>query len=147
MITRPVRFVVSGVALAVTTFASACASVPVRPADDTTIAVAPVWLPFDNLGHDYVRVYLVSARRQWMLGRVEQGQRTKLRVPAEALAPEEGWLRLAVLAGGLASQRVLAEPGVAFGATQPLPALLAQKWTYSAAASTGQLTALPMPER
>ena len=101
-------------------------------------------IPFDNLGRDYVRVYLVSQRRQWLLGRVERGARATLRVPAEALAPAEGWLRLAVVAGGAATQRALTEPGAALGPSLPLPSLAAQKWTYSAFGDDGQVTALPM---
>ena len=144
MTTRPVRFVVSCVALAAAVLASACASTAPRLAN--SIPVAETLLPFDNLGHDYVRVYLVSPRRQWMLGRVEQGQRTALRIPAEALSPDEGWLRLAVVPGGYASQRVLGDPRAALGATQPIETLLAQKWAYSGGLGGGHLTALLMPD-
>lgn len=98
-----------------------------------------LYMPFDNDGKDYVHVYLVSERRQWLLGRVERGAHTTLRFPADALTEEPGWLRLVVLAGDRVTPRAAAQPGAATATPQPAAEFLSQRWTFKQSLGGGQL--------
>ena len=123
-----------------------CASAPSRPPRDgpTPADRSPLAIRFDNEAGDYVRVYLVGARRQWLLGRVEAGAHATLQIPDAALDPREGWMRIAALVGGGASMRVENDPRAAIAIAQPAPAILSQRWTYARSVATGRLTSLPL---
>ena len=100
MTTPRTRSIVSlATALTLTLALGGCASAPSRLGlnDPAPIDGAPLAIHFDNGARDYVHVYLVGAKREWLLGRVEPGARTSLRIPDEALGEDLGFLRLAVL--------------------------------------------------
>ena len=108
--------------------------------------VTPPTVRFDNTGREYVHVYLVGARREWLLGRVEPGARTTLRLPDEALADDAGSLQLAVVVGERIVIGAARASRMAITIAQPGTALLEQRWTYSQTPATGQLTSLPVRE-
>jgi hypothetical protein len=123
-----------------------CASAPSSRALDASAPTdeAPLAIRFDNQGREYVRVYLVGARREWLLGRVEPGARATLRIPDEALADDSRAMRLAVLAGGRLAVQATGEARAATMMAEPVALILAQRWTFSQSLSGGQLTWLPL---
>jgi hypothetical protein len=141
MTTPRTRSIVSlATALTLTLALGGCASAPSRlalndpaPVDGTALAIH-----FDNGARDYVHVYLVGAKREWLLGRVEPGARTALRIPDEALAEDLGFMRLAVLTGAHVTLRAASDPRATITIPQPAPGIASQRWTFS----QGQLTPL-----
>ena len=137
---------------ALTLALAACAPAPARLTDGApapapapvATAGAPLALRFDNEAHEHVHVYLVGERREWLLGRVEAGARTTLRIPAAALAENPGFVRLAVLAGARLTQQSVAEARTAVTIAQPASALASQRWAFSQVTAqpraSGQLT-------
>jgi hypothetical protein len=133
-------------ALTVTLALGACASAPSRLAPEASAPVEgpPPTIRFDNDARDYVHVYLVGLKREWLLGRVEPGARAALRIPDEALAEDAGSMRLAVLAGTRVTQHAAGAARAALSLEQPAGTLLSQRWTFSQAVANGQLTPLPL---
>ena len=136
--------IILGIALALVL--GACAGAPARrgleapaPADLGALAIR-----FSNEAGEHVHVYLVGARRQWLLGRVEAGARASLRVPEAALAEDQRWMRLAVLAGQPVTARAADDPRAALTLAQPTAEMLGQRWTFSPKSAAGQLTAMPL---
>ena len=147
MTTPRIRSLVSlAAALTVTFTLGACASAPSRTAMDGAALTSepPLAIRFDNEARENVRVYLVSDQRQWLLARVAPGARALLRLPDEALADDGGRLRLAVLTGERITLWAPSEARVAITLAQPAAVFLSQRWTFSPALATGQLTALPL---
>ncbi|HEV7990965.1 MAG TPA: hypothetical protein VGP25_04025 [Gemmatimonadaceae bacterium] len=150
MTTPRIHSVVSlAAALTFTLTLGACAGSPSRvvghgpaPIEETAATVH-----FDNGGRDYVHVYLVGEKREWLLGRVEPGAHATLRIPEDALAESPRAMRLAVLSGEHVSQRVRSNARAAFTMAQPATEILAQRWTFSPALANGQLTSLKMPRQ
>jgi hypothetical protein len=93
---------------------------------------------FENEGREHVHVYLVTERREWLLGRVEPGVITTLRVPPASLDENSRFVRLAVLAGQPVSLRAARDPRAALTITQPVSALLLHRWMFA----QGQLTSM-----
>ena len=104
----------------------------------------PPAVRFTNEAGEHVHVYLVGARRQWLLGRVEAGARASLRIPEAALLEDQRWMRLAVLVGQRATGQAVDDPRAAITLAQSTGDMLAQRWTYTAKSATGLLTALPL---
>jgi hypothetical protein len=129
-------------ALTLTLALGGCASAPSRLAWDepTPTDGPPLTVRFDNEAHDYVHVYLVGARREWLLGRVEPGARATLRIPDTALTGDEGSMQLAVLVGERMTQRVAGDARAATTIAQPAAAILSQRWTFSPTLASEQLT-------
>ena len=129
-------------ALSLSLAVAACATAGTGiSADGLARAVAPSRsIPFENQGTDYVRVYLVGVREQWMLGRVEPGARATLRIPDEALADSSRsmWLSVQGTAGTAGGARTVTT------AAAPVAILLAQRWTFSSRQSAGQIASLPL---
>ena len=134
-------------ALAITLTVGACTSASGRaplaldaaaPADGL-----PVTVRFDNDARDYVHVYLVSEKREWLLGRVEPGARVTLRIP-DAAFEEGASIQLAVAVAGHVSLRAAREAPAAITILQPTNAIFSQRWTYSQTLATGRLTSLPV---
>ncbi len=147
MTTPSTRALVSlAAALTLTLSLGGCASAASRlAAEDPASAGAAVrFFRFDNDAHDFVHVYLVSEKGQWLLGRVEPGARAMLRIPDAALAEDQGWMRLAVLAGQHMTLRAVGESRAAITMAQPAAEILSRRWTFSPALANGQLTALPL---
>lgn len=144
MTTPRTRTLVSlAAALTVTLTLGGCASVGPRPALDASAEAPPPTVRFENDARDYVHVYLVGDRREWLLGRVGPGARANLRIPEEALSEDAGRMRLAVLVG----ERVTFRAGVDGRAASALPqsaaVILSRRWTFSPNAN-GELIALPL---
>ena len=147
MTTPRTRSLVSlAAALTFTLALGGCASTASRLAsDEPAPADAAVrFFRFDNDARDYVHVYLVSEKGQWLLGRVEPGARGMLRIPDAALAEDQGWMRLAVLMGEHMTLRAVGEPRAAITMAQPAAEILSRRWTFSPALVNGQLTAMPL---
>jgi len=147
-VTTPrIRSLVSlAVALTVTLASGACVSASSHhasdapaPTDGTLLAIR-----FDNEAREYVRVYLIGERREWLLGRVEPGARATLRIPEEALAGNPATMSLVVLAGDHATLQAARDARAATTVAQPVAAILSQRWTFSQALTNGQITALPL---
>lgn len=146
MTTPRTRSLVSRVATLTLTMALAgCASVSVPLDHDLSASAteAPPTIRFDNDARDYVHVYLVGLRREWLLGRVAPGARTTLRVPEDALDESEGPLRLAVLMGERVTYRVAADVRTASALPRPAAEILAREWTFAPHLTGAELIALP----
>lgn len=123
--------------------ASASARIPLS-GDEAAAAVGiPLTVRFDNDARDFVHVYLVGEKREWLLGRVEPGARVTLRIPGDALAEDGASIQLAVVSGGHVSLGAAREAPAAITILQPTAEVLAQRWTYSQTFATGRLTSLP----
>jgi hypothetical protein len=141
MTTPRTRALVSFAAtLTVTLAAGACARTPSRPALDGPAPVEVRWLTirFDNDARDYVHVYLIGQRREWLLGRVEPGAMATLRIPTAALAEDPGYLKLAVLTGEPVSLQAARDLRATATMAQPASEILSQQWRFS----QGQLSPL-----
>lgn len=147
MTTLRIRRLVSlAAALAVTLTFGACATGAAHPAAvaQTRAGATSPAIRFTNEGGDYVHVYLVGARREWLLGRVEAGARATLRLPEEALTEDQRWMRLAVLQGARATTRVVDDPRAAITVVQPAGIILSHRWSWSPRLGSGQITSLPI---
>jgi hypothetical protein len=141
MTTPRIRSLVSlAAALIVTLMIGGCASAPSRLATDVPAAT----VRFDNEARDYVHVYLVGARQEWLLGRVAPGARARLQIPTAALAEDAGMMWFAVLPGDRVTMRAAGEARAATTIGQPMTALLSQRWTFSQLTTTGQITSLSL---
>jgi hypothetical protein len=119
-----------------------CAGAPSRVASHGPAPAeqAPRTVRFDNEARDYVHVYLVGEKREWLLGRVEPGARATLRIPQDALAGNPRSMQLAVLTGERMTLRAAGAARTAFSIQQPATAILSQRWTFSTTLANGQLT-------
>lgn len=112
---------------------------PVTFSGAAVTPAGPLIIAFQNEAETYADVYLIGEKREWWLGRVAPGARTTLRIRGEALAAEEGFVKLAVLAGAPASLQAARDRRTTFSLAQPASQLLAQRWTF-------RKTALSSPE-
>ena len=129
---------VSRTAMTILTLAlGACASAPARPTlEPSPIEAGQVSLRFDNQARSYVHVYLVGQTREWLLGRVEPGAVATLRIPDGSLESNPGFVQLAVVAGGQATQRAARDARAQLTIAQPASSILARHWRFA----QGQLT-------
>lgn len=132
-------------ALTATLALGACAGGPARHAgrEPARLPAPPIAVRFENEARDYVHVYLVGAKREWLLGRVAPGALAMLRIPDAALAGDLWSMQLAVLVGERATLRAADDPRAAITLAQPAAAILAHRWTFSKVAATGELVGLP----
>ena len=148
MTTPRIRSLVSlAAALTVTIAVVGCAGASSRGAADASVAMdqPSTAFRFDNDARDYVHVYLVGLRREWMLGRVAPGARATLKIPREALADDQGPVRLAVLVGERMTLNASVEPRAESTLSESVTGLVTQRWTFSPVLSRGQrLTAMPV---
>ncbi len=109
-----------------------CSRATARPAAELPAVGAeePATIRFVNDGREYVHVYLVGAKREWPLGRVEPGAVAHLRVPDEALV-ERDYVRLAVLPGSRATLASLRDPRTRLSIAQSASVLMTQRWSFS----------------
>ena len=123
-----------------------CAAGPSRQLANTAAPAGapPAAVHFDNASQDYVQVYLVGIRREWVLGRVAPGARATLRIPEDALDEDAGQLRLAVLSDRHATDRVAGDTRVAMALARPDAEILGQRWTFTQRPTYGELTSLPL---
>ncbi len=147
MTTPRTRSVVSRVAVLTLTLALVgCASASPQFAPDASASAdeAPPSIRFENDAHSYVHVYLVGLRREWLLGRVAPGARATLRVPQDALAEEEGPMRLAVLMGERITYRAATDVRTASALPRPAAEILSREWTFVPRMTGNELIALPL---
>jgi hypothetical protein len=144
--TTPRSHNVVSLALALTLTLGACVGTTPRPVAERPAPTdgRALSIRFDNEAGEFVQVYLVGARREWRLGRVEAGARATLRIPDEALDEREGWTRLVVLAGQRGTVRAADAPRAALTMAQPTAAMLTQRWTFTRSVAAGQITGLPL---
>lgn len=105
-------------------------------------SLSPVTIRFENEAREHVHVYLVSERREWLLGRVEPGAVAMLRVPEASLAENPRPVRLAVLAGAAVTVQAARHPHATLTIAQPASALLSQQWMFA----QGQITSMMRPD-
>ena len=93
-------------------------------------------LRFDNDSPEFVQVYVIDDRRQWLLGKVAPGAIAMLRVPQSSLRGAAGPIRLAVIPGARLTLEAARDPGATF--TLPLSAssMMGNQWKFA----QGQLT-------
>ena len=137
------RSLVSIAAALTLTLAAGCSGNSTHSAlnDPAAAAGRTATIRFQNEARQYVHVYLVGQKREWLLGRVEPGAHTALRIPVEAMSDDTWNMRLAVLAGDRVTMQVASKPGVQVTIAQPAGQLLAQKWTFTQSLANGQTTA------
>lgn len=143
MTTSRTRPLVSLATMIVTVALGACAGAAPRQAAGgwAPTEAHPRAIRFDNDSRDYVHVYLVGERRQWLLGRVETGAIAILRIPAAAFAEPSGRMQLAVIAGGRVTLQAARDPRVQLTIVQPASHILSQQWRFA----QGQLTSFGLP--
>ena len=141
MTTQRPYTLVSRTAITILTLAlAACTGSQSRMATygPSPIEARALTIRFDNQARDYVHVYLVGQRREWLLGRVEPGAVAALRLPDDVFDSDPGFVRLAVLAGGGVSQAAARDPRAQFTISQDPSLLLTRRWQFA----QGQLTSL-----
>jgi hypothetical protein len=119
--------------MTITLALGACVSAPSRPVLDGPISTEtrPLAIRFDNLARQSVDVYLIGAKREWLLGRVAPGEIASLRLPDEALAEGSMMVRLAVLAGERLTFEAARNARAVLTVAQPAAAILSQQWSFS----------------
>lgn len=139
--TTPCRRALVSLAVTMTvTLALGCVRAPSHSTmDGPSRTQAPSFtVRFDNQARDYVHVYLIGEKREWLLGRVEPGAIRTLPIPEEALR-NATFVRLAVLTGDRALFQAALNSGATLTVAQPTSSILSQRWTFA----QGQLTSLP----
>jgi hypothetical protein len=118
----------------------ACVRAPSRSVLDVPSPMEPdpVDIRFDNYAREHVHVYLIGAKREWVLGRVEPGAVATLRIPGEALGEGSTFVRLAVITGERVTFQAASNPRVTVTVAQPASTILTQRWKFA----EGQLTSL-----
>jgi hypothetical protein len=128
------RALVSFMAVTTITLAlGACArasSLPIAPSSSPTND-RPLTIRFDNDGRQYVHVYLVNDRRQWLLGRVEAMSKATLRIPEEVFAESPPRVRLAVISGERPTFLVAKHPRAALTSSLPASAISSWHWWFA----------------
>jgi hypothetical protein len=118
----------------------ACAGAPQRAALEAPppAEARPLAIRFDNDAREYVHVYLIGERREWLLGRVEPGAVAMLRIPDASVADNSGLVRLAVITGGRVTLWAARDMRAQLTVAQPASDILSQEWRFA----QGQLTSL-----
>ena len=132
------RTFVSIATIAMTLTLGACATA--RPATERPVSTLADLLSirFDNVSSETVDVYLIGAKREWMLGRVAPGAVATLRLPEETFIKGSPMVRLAVLVGQPQTFAAAQNPRAVLTIAEPASAILTQRWTFS----LGGLTSL-----
>lgn len=130
---RRLAFVSIAATMTITLALSACMSSSTRPVSNAQISLdaLPLTIRFDNFASERVDVYLIGAKREWLLGRVEAGGIASLRIPDEALAKGSMHVRLAVIAGEPVTFAAARNPRARLTVAQPASEILSQEWRFS----------------
>ena len=97
----------------------------------STLSPEPQTISFENTTNGVVRVYLVSAASEWMLGRVQPAETVRLRLPPGFTVDRHEPLALSVVPIGAVAPgggRLNARSGVLMSADYPLHQLVAMRW-------------------
>jgi hypothetical protein len=137
--TRRFAFVSLTLAMTTTLALGACARATSRP----ELAISPrepspVAIRFDNQATEHVHVYVIGAKRQWLLGRVEPGAVALLWFPGQSLDEYSSFVRLAVLTGERVTLQAARNPRARMTIAQPGSEIVSQHWRFA----QGQLTSL-----
>jgi hypothetical protein len=118
----------------------ACVRAPSRSVPDPTTSsyAGLLSIRFENTARERVDVYLIGAKREWVLGRVEPGAIASLRIPDEAFAKGSMYVRLAVIPDEPLTFEAARNPRARLTIAQPASAILSQRWSFS----QGQLTSI-----
>lgn len=141
MTTSPQRAFVSIVAtIAITLALSACARAHPEP-DLISPEAGSLSIRFDNLGLERVDVYLIGAKHEWLLGRVEPGAIANLRIPEKAFTDGSKFVRVAVLTNEPVTYEAARNPRARLSIALPATQISSQRWSFS----QGELTFVPQP--
>jgi hypothetical protein len=126
-------FVSIAATIAITIALGACATAPSRlkPSESVSDLAGLLTIRFENLSRQTVDVYLIGAKREWILGRVAPGALANLRLPDEAFIPGAMAVRLAVLAGQPKTFAAARDPRALLTVPERASAFLSQRWTFS----------------
>jgi len=132
MLTPGIRVAVSFASLTVTLALGGCARAAAPVTVDGRVATSPrpLAVRFENEARSYVDVYFVGQLREWWLGRVSPGATRSLQIPDAAWLENEGYVRLAVLAGVPRSVQAARDPRTIMTIAQPTSSLLSMRWTF-----------------
>ena len=134
MTTPRTRALVSiAVTMTVALSLGACFRGAPRPSQDgpPVLEGRTLTLRFDNDAREYVHVYLIGTKREWLLGRVEPGAVARLRIPEESLAGNSGFMQLAVVTGGRLTMQASRDPRARLTVAQPASAILLHQWKFT----------------
>jgi hypothetical protein len=98
----------------------------------------PLSIRFDNEGREYVHVYVVGQKREWLLGRGGPGAGATRRRAEGSVSEESGVVRGVVVAGGATTLDAAHDVRARVTMAQPATVLAAQRWRFA----QGQLTGL-----
>ena len=125
-------FVSIAATIAITLALGACVRAPWRSVPDLISTDAgPLTIRFDNLGVERVDVYLIGAKREWLLGRVEPGAIASLRIPEGAFTDGSKFVRLAVIANEPLTFQAARNPRARLTIALPPAAIISQRWSFS----------------
>jgi len=125
-------FVSIAATMTITLALGACVSAPSRPAlEPISTEAHPLTIRFDNLGRERVDVYLIGAKREWLLGRIAPGAIVSLQLPDGALEEGSMMVQLAVIAGERLTFAAARHARAVLTVAQPASTILSQRWTFS----------------
>jgi hypothetical protein len=124
-------FVSLAATLGMTAALGACAPMAARVPEPSALQTPDRMIRFSNDAGDYVHVYLIGDRRQWLLGRVEQGAVATLRVPDDALTRSTSFMQLAVIAGDRVTLQAARSPRARLTLAQPAHTIASQQWRFA----------------
>jgi hypothetical protein len=102
----------------------------------STIAPEQRAITFENTTNSVVRVYLLGAASEWLLGRVQPAETARLRLPPSFSTDQHEPLALSVVPIGAITPgggRATARNGQMISADYPLHQLLAMRWGVAGA--------------
>jgi hypothetical protein len=138
MTTLPRGALVSA-AFALSAALGACAPTTARLEPSPSVEIPVRTIRFANDAGDYVHVYLIGERRQWLLGRVEQGAVATLRLPDDAVTKGADFMQLAVLTGERVTLQAARAPRARLTMAQPAHTIASQQWRFAQGELTGLL--------
>lgn len=117
-------------ALALSVSLAACASSGALSREVAAVA-EPDYVTFENTTNGVVRVYLVSATSEWLLGRVQPAETARLRLPPGVLIDRNETLALSVVPIGAITpggMRTTGRTSLLTSELYPAHQLLAMRW-------------------
>jgi hypothetical protein len=94
-------------------------------------------LTFRNQSRERIYVYLIEEREERLLGRLEQLETARLRLPARSSVGEGGMIRLAVVAGEASRLQPSRDSRAILSVYLPVQSLVGQNMAFVAGQLTG----------
>jgi hypothetical protein len=94
-------------------------------------------LTFRNQSRERIYVYLIEEREEQLLGRLEQLETARLRLPVRSSAGEGGMIRLAVVAGEASRLQPSRDSRAILSVYLPVQSLVGQNMAFVAGQLTG----------